>query len=293
MFMATGLTLDTGVTVGPVVVNAATDGFFRSMGIRIVSGRDFLPYDSNRQPAVIVNMAFAERTGFGAGIVGKRVKTSWGETPYTVIGVVDTIRFGGPADGGYPRVYFQTGEEPSAVLTFVARGSGDAKSLASRCRDVLRALDKDVSIFDAKPLAERLDEVLARPRFYTLAIAFLSGLAVLLAAIAVYGAAAAGVAQRTREMGIRVALGATRTQIRTMLVGESIGPLAVGVLAGCLVAAQWMRPALESLVAGVDAIGAPACAGAAALLVLIGTAAAFAATARLRRIDPAEAIRTE
>jgi putative ABC transport system permease protein len=293
MFMATGLTLDTGVTIGPVVVNAATDGFFSSMGIRIISGRDFLPYDSKGQPAVIVNTALAERTGLGPGILGRRVKTSWSVTPYTVVGVADTIRFGGPTDRGHPRVYFQTGEEPSAVLTFVARGSGDAKSLATRCRDVLRAIDKDVSIFDAKPLADRLDEVLARPRFYTLAIGFLSGLAVLLAAIGVYGTVAHAAAQRTREMGIRLALGATRRRIRTMLLGESIGPLAVGCLAGCLVAAQWVRPALQSLVEGVDAIGAPACTVAAALLVVIGTVAALAATAGLRRIDPAEAIRAE
>ena len=293
IFMATGLTLDTGVTVSPVVVNGATDGFFPSMGIRMIAGRDFLPYDSKGQPAVIVNMAFAERTGLGAGIVGRRVKSSWSEAPYTVIGVVDSIRFGGPTDRAFPRVYFHTGEEPSAVLTFVAKGSGDMRSLASRCRDVLRAMDKDVSIFDAKPLAERLDEVLARPRFYTLAIAFLSGLAVLLAGIAVYGTAAHGVAQRTREMGIRLALGATRRRIRTMLVRESIGPLAAGCVAGCIVATQWIRPALQSLVTAVDAIGAAACAGAAALLVMIGIVAAFAATARLRRIDPAEAIRAE
>jgi hypothetical protein len=78
-----------------------------------------------------------------------------------------------------------------------------------------------------------------------------------------------------------------------MLLGESIGPLAVGCLAGCLVAAQWVRPALQSLVEGVDAIGAPACTVAAALLVVIGTVAALAATAGLRRIDPAEAIRAE
>jgi putative ABC transport system permease protein len=115
---------------------------------------------------------------------------------------------------------------------------------------------------------------------------------VLLAGIAVFGTAAQAVAQRTREVGIRLALGATRGRIRTMLVNESIGPLVFGCVAGC-VGAVWIRPALQLLVSGVEAIGALAWVSAAAFLVVIGAGAAFAATSKLRRIDPLEAIRSE
>jgi putative ABC transport system permease protein len=289
-YMAGSFKLDSGQTIERVVTNAATPDYFRAMGTSFLAGGDFgrgQPSD----PVVIVNEAFARTTSLGTRIIGRSITANWSDTPYRIAGVVETSRAAGPSHQGTPMIYWPVEEEPPPNLTFVARVEGDAGASLARCRDALVAVDRQVPVHDVRTLEQRLAEVLARPRFFTTATLFLTVVALFLAALGIFGTAAHAVAQRSREMGIRMALGASYGRLRTMLLRESIAPVVLGAGAGIALALSAGRY-LEHLVSGVRPIEAWTCA-AAALLLAAALTAAWRATARLLAIQPAEAVRSQ
>ena len=193
---------------------------------------------------MIVNEAFAELTGLGRRIVGRRLTGSWTSEPYEIVGVVQTTRFAGPSYPGTPMIYWRVDEEPPPALTLVARVSGDAKAALAVCRDAVRAVDPAVPVYDVKTFERRLSDTLAKPRFYTECLFFLGGLAVLVAVAGVYGSAARAVAQRRREMGVRLAIGATSWQVRALIVRELLAPVTAGAgagIAGALVTGRYVE----------------------------------------------------
>jgi len=145
---------------------------------------------------------------------------------------------------------------------------------------------------DVRTLDQRLSGVLARPKFYTTATVFLASLAMLLAAVGAYGAAAYSVAQRKHEMGLRMALGASYPRIRTMVVRESLAPIGYGMAAGVVGAIASGRY-LEYLVVKAQPVDFWTCATGAGLLLLGGFAVAWSATTRVLTIAPADALRAE
>jgi putative ABC transport system permease protein len=160
----------------------------------------------------------------------------------------------------------------------------------AKCRDAVRSLDREVPLYDVMTLDQRLAAVLARPKFYTTATLFLAALAVLLAAVGVYGIAAYSVAQRTHEMGVRMALGASYERIRTMLLRENLVPVGLGLapgIAGAIASGRF----LEHLLENARPPEPLTCIAAASLLLFIGFAASWRASARVLAIDPATAIR--
>ena len=203
-----------------------------------------------------------------------------------------TTRFAGPAYAGGPQIYWPVEEEPPPALTFVARIRGQAGTFLANCEHAIRALDREVGVYDVKTLDRRLADVLARPRFYTMATLFLAGLAMLLAAIGTYGAAAYSVARRKHEMGLRMALGASYQRIRNMIVRESLAPIGAGMAAGIASAIASGRY-LESLIADAGPVDPWTCTTGAGLLLLAGLAAAWSASTRVLAIDPADALRAE
>jgi predicted lysophospholipase L1 biosynthesis ABC-type transport system permease subunit len=239
-----------------------------------------------------VNEAFARAAGPAIPILGRRLKAPWSETQYVIVGVVSTTRIAGPAFSGGPQVYWPVGEEPPAALTFVAKVGGPVDAALPALRDAIRGVDPGVPVYDAKTLEQRLSDVLARPKFYTTATLFLAALAVLLAAVGVYGSAAYSVANKKRELGIRMALGASCTRIRGMMLRENLGPMALGIVAGIAGAIAAGRY-LEHLLVNASRPGVWTCAAAAAFLIFIGLAAVWTATTRVLAIHPAEAVRAE
>ncbi|MCL4849883.1 MAG: ABC transporter permease [Bryobacteraceae bacterium] len=292
-YMAFAFKLDSGQTVSPVVVNSATPDYFRAIGTRFLAGRDFRTADRRgSEPAVIVNEAFARAAKLGNGIVGRRISAPWGNKPYLIAGVVETIRFAGPAHPGAPMIYWPVEEEPPPHLTFVARVNGNARMYLARCRDVVRAVDPEVPVYDVKTLEQRLADMLARPRFFTTATLVLTLIAFLLAAAGIFGTAAHSVAQRSHEMGVRMALGASHIRLRALLLRESVAPVLAGAAAGIAVAVAGGR-SLEHLVENARPVEIWTCAAAACLLVIAAAGAAWLATARLLAIRPADAVRAE
>jgi ABC-type antimicrobial peptide transport system permease subunit len=178
------------------------------------------------------------------------------------------------------------------ALTLVARVSGAAEEYFARCRDVVHAIDPRVPIYDVTTLDQRLSLVLARPRFYTTAAFFLAALSVLLAAGGIYGMTSNTIGQRTREMGIRMALGATYPRVRAMLIWENVLPAAIGLIPGAALALASGR-FLEHLQESVRPPEVSVCITASGLLLLVGLVSAWAASRSVTRIEPATAVKTD
>lgn len=156
----------------------------------------------------------------------------------------------------------------------------------------MQRVDRDVPVYGVSTLGQSLAATLTRPRFYTTAILFFAGFALLLAVAGTYGVAAYSVAQRTHELGVRIAVGASPGWLRGMLVRQSMLPVGAGVLAGVFAAAAWGR-FLRHLIAGAEPAGLWTCAAAAALLATAAAVAVWIATGRIVRLDPTAALKTE
>lgn len=297
VLMAGSIKMDSGQQVAGVVLNGAMPGYFKTMGAKIIAGREFaLDETAQAEPAAIVNEAFARQAGLNAAnsasIVGRRIIAPWTKRPYLVIGLVATSRMAGPEYDGGPQIYWPLQEDTPPALTFVARVNGDSSAFLNICRGAVAGLDHGVPIYEVKTLDDRLSETLGRPRFYTITVLFLGCVAMLLAIVGVFGSSSRAIAQQQHELGVRMALGASRENIRAMIVRQSLAPIAVGLVAG-IAGAVGSGPILRHLFAGAAAPGLPAYAAASLLLLAAVLVAAWCATTRILAIDPMDAVRAE
>ncbi|MFN3322222.1 MAG: FtsX-like permease family protein [Bryobacteraceae bacterium] len=290
MYMAGRIRLDSGATVEPAVTNAVTPGYFETLGTKILAGRDFPRAGRGAERSVLVNEAFAEQSGLGLAITGRRLTPPGSEASYLIAGVVETTRTAGPAYPGIAKVYWPADEEPPPNLTFVARVRGKAGDSVAPCRDAVRSVDKAVALYNVGTLNDRLDEVLARPRFLTIATLFLGVFALLLAVAGTFGAASQAVAQRTHEFGLRMALGASYWHIRGMLFRGTVGPVAAGIPVGTWMALAAARYS-EHVIADASPVRLWSCLAAGGLLLAAALLAAWMGSRRIWSIDPSEAVR--
>jgi putative ABC transport system permease protein len=219
-----------------------TPGYFRAMGIRLREGRVLEPTDDGRRPVVVVSRGFAARFWPGQTPLGKRIKWGPAESPrpwLEVVGVVDDVRGDRIQGAGGPDVYMPpTQLEPGVLvlgarsMTIVAKAAGSPQALLSALRDEVRSLDPRLAPARPAPLDDVLASAVAEPRFRTQLIGMLATIAMLLASIGIYGVVAFAVAQRTREIGIRMALGARRAHVVGMVARQGLGLAAAGVAVG-------------------------------------------------------------
>ena len=319
MFVGGRYWLDSGEQ-GPVsLVIAASPGYFRTMGTEMVEGREFTESDRPGAERVVIVSDDLERS-FGRGpLVGRKLDLRWRGAPQrdagaialrvrprgkldlalrrpsqlaTIIGVARSQRYSGPASEGSAQIFFPIEQSPPGFVTFAARVRGNPEPYLAVCRDAVQQTDRDVPVYDVKTLDQRLADALARPRFYTTAILFLAGFALLLALIGTYGVATWSIAQRTREIGIRIAVGASPRRLRGMLFRQSMLPVGAGVLAGVLAAAGLGR-FLRHLIASAEPTGFWTCVVGASVLATATAVAVWTATERIVRMDPTAAIRVE
>jgi putative ABC transport system permease protein len=294
IYMAATFTLDTGHSVSNALVNAATPDYFRTMGTHIVEGRDFNATDQNQSDRVaIVNEEFARQLGIGPHIVGRRITTLWPtDKPIAIVGVIQNVLTRGPDSKPGAQVFLPAEQFVLGYVTFVARVHGAVTPYLAVCRDAVQQVDREVPVYDVKTLDQRLSDNLARPRFYTTAVLFFGIFALLLAVVGIYGAASYSIAQRTHEIGVRIALGASPGGLRNRLLWQSMLPMACGAAIGIAGAAVLGRY-LQHLIAGSEATGAWTCAAAAAALAATAALAVWTATRRIVRMDPTAALRAE
>ena len=282
-FMGGRFQLDHAGTESSVTtVTLVAPDFFSTIGGRVLFGREFTPDDLNgTEPTAIVNEELAREIGNPAAIVG-RFLTASRSRPRRIIGVVRGVRYGGPTSLPQPQAFYVT--TSPGTLTFVVRVSGDARDRTAVVRGAVQSVDPRLAVFNVKTMDERLDEALARPRFYAIAVAFFGGLAVLLAVVGVYGIVSFGVMQRTREMGIRLALGTTAARLRATLLRQTSFTVLLGLVPGLAVVAG-MRHAITSLIVGADTAMPVTVAAASAVTTAVAVMAIWTATRPLARLD--------
>jgi putative ABC transport system permease protein len=276
-------------------VRPITPGFFRTMEIAMTAGRDFTGADVRESPRVaIVSESAARRMFPGEDPIGKRIDVNIGTpgTPYEIVGLVKDIRTTSLDVDVYPAVYIPHPQLAAGVMTFVVRTSAPPRSLANGVAAVVRELDPELPLAGVQPLDEVVASTIARPRvIMTLLVAF-AMMAMLLAAVGVYGVMAYSVGQRTQEIGVRLAMGATPGMVFRMVIRQAFTLTAMGVVVGLVASAGAMR-VLQALLYNTEPRDPATFALAAIVLMAVAMLASYVPARRGTRIALAEALHPE
>ncbi len=266
--------------------------YFNTMGIPLVAGRDFNAQDREGSvPVVIVNEELARRY-FGGNAVGKRLRLG-SQAPFSeIVGVVRTTSYRNLREQPLPFIYIPLAQEYQSGMTLMVRTAGDPTALVGPLRSEMRALNKDVTVFSVQTMTQRIGAQLAADRMIAVLLSIFGSGALLLAAIGIYGVMGYSVAQRTHEIGIRMALGAEQQDILKLIVGQGMVLVAIGAGIGLALALAATR-VLKSLLFGISATDPLTFT--VVLLVLVGVAllACYLPARRATKVDPLEALRYE
>jgi putative ABC transport system permease protein len=267
-----------------------TPGYFGAMGIPIISGRDFTSGDvRGALPVVLINRTLAAREWHGHDPIGGRLRV--GDDPWmTVVGVVADIRHRGPSAPPRPEFYQPTTQRSFSFMAFVVRTRHDPAAAVPFIRSELRQLDPTQPISDVATMEQHIDRVLSRPRFMSTLVAVFGMLALVLSIVGVYGVIAYSVTQRTREIAIRIALGARAGTVLAMILSQTARLTGIGVAIGVSGSLALSR-VLSGLLFDVRPTDALTFLVAAGLLAAAATAAGAIPAIRATRIDGVEALK--
>jgi predicted permease len=277
-----------------VRVNSITPGYFETVGIPLLQGRDFARTDTEGTPlVVIINETMAQRFWPGESAIGKRFKFFGDQDFTTVIGIARNSKYNAVAEDPIPFIYqpLLQNYTPQATLHLLA--AGDPASLTSAVRREIQQIDPTLSVFNIRTLRQQVSESLAPLRTNVVIMATFGALALLLASIGLYGVANYSVTQRTREIGVRMALGARRSAVLGLILGQGLLLVGLGVaigLAAAFVLTSLIPPALLPNMSARDPL---TFAATAALLSGVALVASCIPAIRASRIDPLLALRAE
>ena len=274
--------------------HAISPDYFATMGIRLLRGRMFSERDDERAPAVMVISDTMARTYWpNEDPIGRRVTVNYNNTGVReIVGVVADVKESAVSESPRAEMYTPFAQTPWPFFTVVVRAQRDPAPLAAALRTTVTQLDPEQPSGDVQALGSYVREATAQPRFTaTLATAF-ALLATGLAGLGIYGVLAYSVAQRRREIGIRMALGARAADVRALVVGQAIALGGIGVAAG-IAAAVVLTRVLASLLFGVSASDPLTFAGVCMVLLIVVGAAAYLPARRATRVDPLVALRAD
>ncbi len=271
--------------------------YFRTMRIPLLKGRAFTEADrTGSTPVVIVNKKLADTAFPGEDPVGKRIKpgiSTAGKPPMReIVGVVGDVKHLGLSQPDDPEVYIPEDQMGLPWMSGVVRTGAPSANMVSAIREQVKAIDKDVPIYDVKRMDDYVADSLAQPRLDSTLLAIFAGLALLLAMIGTYGVMSYSVAQRTNEIGIRLTLGAQRADVLRLVLREGLRLAIFGVAAGVAVALAAMR-LLMNLLFGVSPGDPATLASVAAILIAWALLACYVPAWRATRVDPMVALRYE
>jgi len=276
------------VTVGP--------DFFRTLGVPLLKGHDFTAHDNREStPVAIVSEGFVRRFLPDREPLGTRILQSgpgFGDKWMQIVGVVGNVKYLGLTVDTDPAYYMPFAQGYGPRMYLVVRTRGDAAGQAERLRRDIQSIDPDVTLAEIGTLEEAMALSVSQPRFDTMLLALFAGIALLLAAVGIYGLIAYSVAQRTQEIGVRMALGAERADVVGMVVRQGALLAAAGIAIG-LGGALALTRLLKTMLFGIDATDALTFAAAPAGLMLVAVAATFLPALRATRVSPVVALRHE
>ena len=278
---------------GPVGIDMVpvSPGFFRTVGVPLVAGRDFAASDrQGAAPVIVINETMKQRFWRDGNAVGQQFTIA--EQTYEVVGIARDTRYRNLREAARMTMYLPLAQEHQASANLLVRTALPAERVMESVRESLRALDPALPLYNVRTLAEHVSRSLYLDRLRAELIGYLAGLALLLAAIGIYGVVSFTVAERTREVGIRLALGAhPRAVLRLMLsTGLRLGVLGLG--AGLLLSV-WLTRLIARDLFGVTPTDPVTLAAASAVLLGVVLLATFLPARRATRIDPLQALRTE
>jgi len=277
-------------------------GYFETMGIPVLEGRSFEVGDNADAQQVIIldewlaNRYFPEESPLGKRMLfGTAPGMEEDEEPflYTIVGVVASHRQNNLVESEFVGAYyFPFAQAPQTVATLVMKTDGDPMALAEPAREVVSRLDPEVPFYGARTLEDRIDESLVERRSPMLLLMILAGVALFLAGVGIYGALAYSVTQRTREIGIRIAVGSGAREVFNLVVGQGLKVVGVGLVVGGLGSFGLAR-LIQSLLFGVQPSDPTVMASVAGLLAVTGLVACVLPARRATRIDPVVALSEE
>jgi putative ABC transport system permease protein len=278
--------------------NIASAGYFKTMEIPLLAGREFMDQDnSTAPPVVVINETAARQFWPGEDPVGKQIALPQPNNTsliLTVAGVAGDVRQSSLGSQPRPEIFLNHMQSPLpwTWLAMVVRTKGDPASMAAAIKTLVYSVDPDVPITRIQTMDEVLSRSLAEPRVYTLLLGIFALLAVTLAAVGLYGVISYNVTERTHEMGIRMALGAERSQVLGLVIRQGLSLSAVGIAIGVLSAVAVTR-LLTSLVATVQPGDPPTLAAIVLVLLVVAAVACIVPALRAIRVDPISALRYE
>ena len=286
-------------------VHMTSPGFFNAMGIPLVRGRLFTA-DEDRlsaPPVVVVSQEFAKRYFPNEDPIGKRVKfgithdtaaTGQGEAQVRgeIVGIVGDVKQQDLATPAYPTAYAPFNTFAIGFFSVVVRTDADSRAVAGGIKRAVRDVDADLPIYSLSTMEQAVSDSVSQPRFYMVLLGAFAGIALLLAALGIYGVISYTVSQRTRELGIRVVLGATRQKIVRLVIGQGVWMAGVGVVLG-LAASLALTRALASLLFGVEKLDPVTLSIAPVTLMAVALLGCYLPARRAAKVDPVIAMRND
>jgi putative ABC transport system permease protein len=288
------------------------DDYFETMGIRVVRGRALDARDrQGAAPVVLINESTARRFWPGKDPVGQRVSVlgDSDDPVQTIVGVVADVKQGGLDRPTGTEVYISmrlagpliaaipsttASDDPARLMYLTVRADGDPRALVRGVRRLVSRADPNLAVAEVRTMDEILWQAVARPRFFAVLLGGFAGIALLLAAIGTFGVMSYSISQRTREIGIRMALGAPPSRVRRMVLREGMLLVGLGVslgLAGAAILNTALSRALSDMLFGVEALDPTTFIAVPVLIVTIGALACWLPAARATRVDPILALR--
>jgi putative ABC transport system permease protein len=285
-------------------VHPVTPGYFSTLGIRVVRGRSFTPLENGfgAPPVLVVSQALADQYFPGEDPIGKRLTLGIGhdtaqantnvDIAGEIIGVVADVKQRDLASQPTPSTYVGYGTFPQNAESFLVRTQADPAAVTRAIRQNMRELDANVPVYDVQTMAQALSSSVAQPRFYMTLLASFAALALLLAALGIYGVISYSVSQRSRELGIRIALGATREGVVKLVLGQGMALTVGGAVAG-LLGAYGLTRLIANLLFGVPPLDTLTFASVPLVLVIVAWFASYIPARRAAKVDPVIAMRAE
>jgi putative ABC transport system permease protein len=278
----------------PTTVWAAiTPAYFATMRIAMLSGRAFTDHDiGNSQPVAIISESIAKQFWPGENPIGRSIQIGRMDHASEIVGVVSDVKNVGVGSEARPQVYTPFAQRPWTSMNLVVRAAaGDPMRLAGTVRRAIQEVDRDQAITNVQTMDEALSGAIAQARVIAALLGAFAAIAVLMAAAGLYGVIAYTVTQRTREIAVRLALGAQPGMVFWLVVRQGLGLTGIGIALGAIGAVAAVR-AMQTLLFGVSGLDPITYVGVSALLVIVAAAACYLPARRAARISPIVALRT-